>query len=1244
MLERWDAADEEVISEYESATIRLRGDLNRLAATYRRRAAEEIKGIEQKVNVRRKAAHQHYEARKARPAKRRRAEHNRIAAALRPVHRSLEDARSLTVARLDYLPQVPAVGAPLEAVGEVEPQTLEEAIAAIGRLADRCRQTADEMHAGLASRIVDRHYLPAGVIAFVALWSAIAYGFGPSPPWLAMAVGVPIGAAVGFLIYLILQWPLKKMTRQLYPQVERIAQAAERCASVGRTVAGRRAEKQAAELVRARDEQLAAADRWRADQVAAAGERLEAEHQAERVRRLDELAEVASRYGERSGQVGYEMRRAADAVAASITEELSRTEADVARRRDLAAIGRKAELRRLEDRLRRGVRRGIARMRAAEDRMQRDCPSWDQVLAQPFPLTGGVDSLPVGRLEVRDVLARTFGPALDDNPAAAGASAGQHSAADGRPAATNGGDVTDLDLAETLPVSLHRRRQCGLVITAPAVHLELAVDAAHQVLWRLLAAAPPGRAKLTLIDPLGRGQNFTSFMALADHDASLVGHRVWTAESKIETRLAEVAHHVEDVLQASLRDRFERIEDYNELAGSMAEPYRAIAAVGFPDGLSREGYKHLRALLESGLRCGVFTILVCDEAKPWPDEMPLPQTDKLLRLRIDQSGRWRCQTGRLDQLELHPAVGPTPELRERLIEKIGGAAVAAAKVEIPLGSLLPRDQDGCGSTSDGLEIAVGSQGPGRTLSLKLGEGVRQHVLIAGKTGSGKSTLLHSMITSGAFRFRPDELEFYLLDFKKGVEFKPYADTGLPHARVIGIESEREFGRSVLQRLDAELQHRGEAFRAAGVQELGRYREIRGEAMPRVVLVVDEFQELFVRDDRLAADCAMLLDRLVRQGRSFGIHVVLSSQSLAGAYSLPRATLGQMAVRIALQCSEADAALILADDNTAARLISRPGEAIYNDAGGLVEGNHPFQVAWLCDAAHREMLETITRRDRSWVESQPPPVVFEGHRPCRWTPSLADSAWAAATGPSSLRGLLGESVEIGPPVTAELTPDPGRNVLLIAPAESRGSVTASLVTSVAKQRPGLRVVYFEGRRADDGEPITPWLTAAGVKVESVKLRDGESEMTKLAAALTRRTEQGAGAEPVLVVIDPLERFREFRQDDAFQFSLDAAAGSSGPRALQTVLRDGPTANVFSLVICGSAETLSRWLPRTSQHDLELRVLGRINASDSALLVDSPVASELSAATMLVYDDAEGRVTKFRPCDLPDAERVQSWLQR
>ena len=242
-------------------------------------------------------------------------------------------------------------------------------------------------------------------------------------------------------------------------------------------------------------------------------------------------------------------------------------------------------------------------------------------------------------------------------------------------------------------------------------------------------------------------------------------------------------------------------------------------------------------------------------------------------------------------------------------------------------------------------------------ALKLGRGTSQHVLIAGRTGSGKSTLLHALITNAALIYGPDEVELYLIDFKKGVEFKTYATQALPHARVVAIESEREFGLSVLQRLDAELKVRGDIYRDLGVQDLAGYRAASpGTPMPRLLLIVDEFQEFFVEDDKLAQEVALLLDRLVRQGRAFGIHVNLGSQTLSGAYSLARSTLGQMAVRIALQCSEADAHLILNEDNAAARLLSRPGEAIYNDANGQVEGNHIFQVVFLTDAKPRSLLE------------------------------------------------------------------------------------------------------------------------------------------------------------------------------------------------------------------------------------------------------------------------------------------------
>jgi S-DNA-T family DNA segregation ATPase FtsK/SpoIIIE len=445
-------------------------------------------------------------------------------------------------------------------------------------------------------------------------------------------------------------------------------------------------------------------------------------------------------------------------------------------------------------------------------------------------------------------------------------------------------------------------------------------------------------------------------------------------------------------------------------------------------------------------------------------------------------------------------------------------------------------------------------------------------------------------------------------------------------------------------LDEELQHRGELFRSESTQELADYRAASGKPMPRIMLVIDEFQELFVRDDRVSAECSMLLDRLVRQGRSFGIHVILSSQSLAGAYSLPRATLGQMAVRIAMQCSESDAALILSDDNTAARLITRPGEAIYNDAGGLIEGNQPFQVAWLANDAHQALLAAIALRDQQFIGQLPPPVIFEGNRPCKWSPALGSAAIAGiADSAEELHGLLGEAVEIGPPVAIQLSRNAGRNVVMIAPPEARAGLLSAILSGFAKSNSDLEVIYFNGNRPAEAQSLYPWLQRAGFKVKDVKPRGCTEEMSRLVETVKQRGDEAENVHPIVVVIDPLDRFRDFRHEDAFNFSLDATPGSmSGGLAMREVLKDGPPANVFCILVCGGAEIVTRWLPRQSQHDVELRVLGQLNASDSSLLIDSPIASELSAATMLLYDEPAGRISKFRQPDQPDAMKVREWL--
>ena len=397
---------------------------------------------------------------------------------------------------------------------------------------------------------------------------------------------------------------------------------------------------------------------------------------------------------------------------------------------------------------------------------------------------------------------------------------------------------------------------------------------------------------------------------------------------------------------------------------------------------------------------------------------------------------------------------------------VGEKARDANRVEVPFEFIAPpREAYWTSDSRNGVDVPLGRAGATKLQSLALGKGTSQHVLIAGKTGSGKSTLLHALITNAALRYSPDEVELYLIDFKKGVEFKVYAALELPHAKVIAVESEREFGLSVLQRLDVELKRRGDLYRDVGVQDLEGFRDARPETpMPRILFIVDEFQEFFVEDDKISQEVSLLLDRLVRQGRAFGIHVNLGSQTLGGAYSLARATLGQMAVRIALQCSEADAHLILSEDNTAARLLTRPGEAIYNDANGMIEGNNLFQVVWLSDEKREEYLRQIL--DLAHAQHRPPasPIVFEGNLPAIATknpllnPLLESPEWPEP--PRFEQAWLGDAIAIKDPTAAVFRPQSGSNLLMVG--QNDEAALAMLLMSglsIAAQHPPRGPVGF-----------------------------------------------------------------------------------------------------------------------------------------------------------------------------------------
>lgn len=795
----------------------------------------------------------------------------------------------------------------------------------------------------------------------------------------------------------------------------------------------------------------------------------------------------------------------------------------------------------------------------------------------------------------------------------------------------------------------------SLLFKAQGKARDEAIGIMQAAMLRLATTIPPGKARFVVIDPIGLGQNFAAFMHLGDFDEQLIGARIWTESSQIETRLADLTEQMEVVIQKYLRNEFETIEAYNEAAGEVAEPFRFLVIANFPANFSEAACRRLLSIVSSGARCGVHTIISVDT------KLQLPQGFKLADLEphcvnfVWQEDKFVWKEPDFGRLPLVLDRAPPGDVFTDVVRRVGDAAKNASRVEVPFAVIAPKDGEWWKATTNkGIRVALGPAGATKHQFLELGRGTAQHVLIAGKTGSGKSTLLHTLITSLALTYSPEELELYLIDFKKGVEFKTYATYKLPHARVVSVESDREFGLSVLQRLDVELRVRGEKFRDAGAQDVAGYRRNTGESLCRILLIIDEFQEFFVEDDKLAQEVGLLFDRLVRQGRAFGMHVLLGSQTLGGAYSLARTTLGQMGVRIALQCSEADAHLILSEENQAARLLSRPGEAIYNDAGGLPDANHPFQVAYLPDEDKEQWhlrIQAYVREQRNGT--QYPLIVFEGNVPGQLDKNpLLNELLGAATWPVGSKmpatAWLGDPVAIKEPTAAVLRRQSGQNLLLIGQNDAQAlAILAAAQISLAAQflpahgeEEGTRFFVLDGTPPEHANAgtfervakILPHETRVGIQRDTVAI------IKEVADEVTRRQQGNLTDLPGwYLIIHDLQRFRDLRKkEDDFGFSRSEELTPA--QQFVHIMREGPNLGIHVFAWCDSVTNMQRTFDRQALREVELRVLFQMSPNDSSALIDSPIASRLGEQRALFHSEELGKFEKFRPYELPS----QEWL--
>jgi len=256
-------------------------------------------------------------------------------------------------------------------------------------------------------------------------------------------------------------------------------------------------------------------------------------------------------------------------------------------------------------------------------------------------------------------------------------------------------------------------------------------------------------------------------------------------------------------------------------------------------------------------------------------------------------------------------------------------------------SQLQKENEGS-SEQNFLSIPIGRTVNGRDeVNFSLGKkSMNYHAFITGTTGTGKTNMINSIILGIAQNYTSKEVELYLMDYKLGTEFGIFERH--PNCRKIFLDNQDlEASVGILEAFVKIMNEREQKFKLHRVSDIDEYNKKNPqEPMARKLLIIDEVQQLFDGSFGEQQHFNKLLEKVVRLGRSFGLHIILSTQSLVGV-NINKSIMLQIGLRISYRLSEySEASKIFNDRNIeeVQKLKKDKFEFIYNSDLGAKEAN------------------------------------------------------------------------------------------------------------------------------------------------------------------------------------------------------------------------------------------------------------------------------------------------------------------
>lgn len=476
----------------------------------------------------------------------------------------------------------------------------------------------------------------------------------------------------------------------------------------------------------------------------------------------------------------------------------------------------------------------------------------------------------------------------------------------------------------------------------------------------------PHQSRYTLLDPAGSGIAFPMRRYLPQVRESSSDIR-----RDLDQVISDIQRVIETYLDASITS-FELVPPDIRVN----ERFQFVFAADFPNQYDRRAIEALMTIGNTGAAGGVYLFIHHNADYELPHDISMNSFRNAHTFDLATSIRTS------QDLQFQPDSTPSGQTQGQLFEMLRRAKPPERILDWESVASMKEAEWWRETASQNIETPIGLRG-GEKLNIWFGVQHDQpcaHGMLGAMTGSGKSNLYHVLICGLAIRYSPKDLRLYLIDGKDGVEFQPYRH--LPHAEVVSLHSSAELSRSVLAELIAEKERRNTLFSRAGVSDLAAYHR-KGQPLsnlPRILLLIDEYQELFEGDRDGVASSYLL--QLAQQGRSAGIHMLLASQRFGAPGMLYQpAIFGNLHLRMAMHMTEADVQALTEFGRRGKALIATcdlPVKIVVNDKSGDDAANQVGKATYL-QAEQRDLLiQALVAKARSLpAGAAPRTVVFDG---------------------------------------------------------------------------------------------------------------------------------------------------------------------------------------------------------------------------------------------------------------------------